>query len=290
MFSSKKSKFKQKLSWHSAKIPTHFHLNPSDITLPKGTKLLDKGHFGQIYKAKYKGKDVAIKTVKFTSNDNSDFMASIEMFVEECEISLQLGRHKHVLQYVGIYFPEKMPKFNNLIEENMSFLDLPCLVSNFMPKGNMLKYLDDSRLKDFTVYKAITFCSQLANGMKYLQHHKINHADLACRNLLLDAELTVKISDFGLSQKGLEYNYGFMIEQNIHHDNDMNNDQNIKMSTIENPHQVQRCFPIWWSAIEVQENKKITNFSDVWSFGVTAWEIFARGLRHSAVKWVKKRT
>ena len=121
---------------------------------------------------------------------------------------------------------------------------------------------------------------------------KINHADLACRNLLLDSALNLKISDFGLSQKGLAYNYGFAIKRNQNQDtntkseryqtsalNSLDKDDTDNLLKDKSKDNKGRNFPIWSAAIEVQESEKITNFSDVWSFGVTAWEIFARGLK-----------
>ena len=290
LFSKPKNKQKPKLSWHCSTISQQYHISSSDLVFPKTMNVLDRGHFGQIFQAKYKGQDVVIKTVQITDYNNNnttrnnlDFKTSIKNFVDECELSLQLGRHKHVLHYMGVFFPEEIPGLEDgsTSFRNANVLDLPCLISKYMPKGNLLKYLDDDKLKEFTVSKALNYCLQLANGMKYLHFHKINHADLACRNLLLDSELTLKISDFGLAGKGVEYHYGFVIDR----DEEQNNvvpsnapliDSDPHMSHDENN---RRFFPIWWAAIEVHENGKITNFTDIWSFGVTAWEIFARGFR-----------
>ena len=155
---------------------------------------------------------------------------------------------------MGVILPEEAPKYS---ATGMQLKSLPILISKHMPNGNMQNYLrDDKKLSNFLVCEAIEYCIQLAIGMRYLQNHKINHADLACRNLLLDSNFDLKIIDFGLSQKGVEYNYGFKIDGS-------------------------QCkgYPIWSSAIEVQEFSPITNFTDVWSFAVIIWEIFARGLK-----------
>jgi len=57
----------------------------------------------------------------------------------------------------------------------------------------------------FSTSDLLRWAGQIANGMKYISSRKIIHGDLALRNVLLDCNLKVKISDFGLSKKLYEY-------------------------------------------------------------------------------------
>jgi len=82
---------------------------------------------------------------------------------------------------------------------------------------------------------------------------KILHRDLATRNVLINLEgekSIVKISDFGLSRE-----------------------TNSSYYSIENSKNV----PIRWTAPEVYEFSKYFQASDVWSYGVTCWEIMMDG-------------
>ena len=96
----------------------------------------------------------------------------------------------------------------------------------------------------------IHMCTQIASGMNYLSSHNYIHRDLAARNILVGENNHIKISDFGMSRNLYTSHYYIM--------------------------EGKAAVPVRWMAKECFSNKYSTK-SDVWSFGVTMWEVFTLG-------------
>merc|ERR1712018_852497 len=126
------------------------------------------------------------------------------------------------------------------------------LVTQLMPLGCLLTYVRHNKDKIGSKH-LLTWCTQIAKGMAYLEEKRLVHRDLAARNVLVQNPKQVKITDFGLA-KFLEINeYQYKAHGG-------------KM-------------PIKWLALECIQQRVFTHKSDVWAFGVTVWELLEKGER-----------
>ncbi|XP_072299351.1 serine/threonine-protein kinase LMTK1 isoform X2 [Eucyclogobius newberryi] len=135
------------------------------------------------------------------------------------------------------------------------------LVMEFCPLGDLKNYFRSCQGADFETPDPLILqkmVCDIASGLLHLHKHNFIHSDLALRNCLLTSEMSVKIGDYGLSHS--RYKEDYYITQD------------------------QIWVPLRWIAPElideVHGNLLVvdqTKNSNVWSLGVTMWELFELG-------------
>jgi len=213
-----------------------------------------------------------------------DKLAPFLFHFDDIKIEKELGRGSQGVVYSAIWGKElvackRLSEESTVTFEGEQFLQEAELMSSIPPHPNVInlygfcrsplcilsEYLGGGSLynlifgeQDITMNQAIKFLIEIGRGLGHLHKHNVIHRDLACRNVLLrEKSLECVVSDFGLSRK---------VEKN---------DSGAKTRSVTGP--------LKWMAPECLSSKVYSKASDVWSYGITAFEILARDVPYGDI-------
>ncbi|GMF15751.1 unnamed protein product [Phytophthora lilii] len=192
-------------------------------------KAVGAGRSGSTFSAHWAGRHVAAKVVDLSAAANGQELLK-ELRREE-QVAGAL-RHPNIVQFLGA--ASAPPRY--------------CLVFEFMEGGTLAARLRARGCGPLDFFRLAT---DMAQGMSYLHEHSVMHRDLKSSNVLLDAEGTAKISDFGLS-----------CVMELGHTADLTAETGT----------------YGWMAPEVIRHEPYSSKADVYSFAVVLWELLAKDI------------
>jgi len=184
------------------------------------------GSFGSVWQGQWRGREVAIKRIHEMYEDE------VEDFEREASMMELLSNHPHTVSFVG------------------ACLQPLCLVSRFLKNGSLADLIrpkDKGKKVEFSLKEKVRMLFEAASGVLHLHCEGVIHRDLALRNILVDENYKVCVSDFGFSRiKDKDADYG-----------------RTNSSTG----------PLKWMSPEAISKKIYSEKSDSYSFGVVTWEL-----------------
>ncbi|XP_026070677.1 serine/threonine-protein kinase LMTK1-like isoform X2 [Carassius auratus] len=187
-------------------------------------------------------------------------LSTTQVVVKELKASASVQEQMQFLEEVQ---PYRLLQHSALLQCLSQCSDVTpyLLVMEHCPLGDVKGYLRSCRAADSGTPDPLILqrmACEIASGLLYLHKHNYIHSDLALRNCLLTSELAVKIGDYGLSHSKYKDDYYVTADQ--------------------------IWVPLRWIAPElideVHGNLLVvdqTKASNVWSLGVTIWELFELG-------------
>ncbi|XP_028074308.1 integrin-linked protein kinase 1-like [Camellia sinensis] len=166
-----------------------YEIDFTEVNMKDGT-LIGEGAYGEVYLVKWRGTEVAAKTIRSSIASNEMVKKT---FLKELALWQKL-RHPNIVQFLGV-----LRHSNRLI-----------FLTEYLCNGSLYDILRKrGRLDPPT---AVAYALDIARGMNYLHQHKphaIIHRDLTPRNVLQDEAGHLKVTDFGLSKIVQEKDFGY---------------------------------------------------------------------------------
>ncbi|CAI5725575.1 unnamed protein product [Hyaloperonospora brassicae] len=236
--------------------------------------MIGEGSSAEVYKAQWLGITVALKCLRVQAKRSRSSEADLYMthlaelhteFLEEAVLAAQL-RHPNITLFI------KMGTYKGSL----------CLVNEYCARGSLRDVLRANPFLEWNTKVRLAF--EAAKGLAFMHNCEpiYLHRDLKASNILVTADWTAKIADFGISRIATDYT---VQKNHLSHKCSLQSLQSIDESDIMADgaaSELRTTFAgTWrWNAPEIMRNPNECHFNretDIYSFGVALWEILTNG-------------
>lgn len=168
-----------------------------------------------------------------------------ELFVNECEVWINLGLHPHI---VSCYYVRQIDGTPSIFSEWMEGGSL----GDQIKSGNLYEGSQTEQLR-----RIFDIAIQYARGLHYAHESEIIHQDVKPDNLLLDVNSTAKVADFGIARA----------REILQETESAHTDEGTTILVKSGGYTPAYCSP------EQMRGEQLTRRTDIWSWAVTLLEM-----------------
>eukprot|EP01112_Ceratiomyxa_fruticulosa_P015698 TRINITY_DN4655_c0_g2_i1.p1 TRINITY_DN4655_c0_g2~~TRINITY_DN4655_c0_g2_i1.p1 ORF type:complete len:855 (-),score=165.24 TRINITY_DN4655_c0_g2_i1:85-2649(-) len=212
---------------------------------------IGSGAFGVVYRGVWRGAVVAVKQLQVSfgmssaaassnASNSPQNSLSASLLAEEESLRDEIRREATMIDRVANH--PNIIRFYGACTKKSPY----CLVTELYPKGSVSTLFRAGVELSWKVI--VGFARDAAAGIMHLHSEELIHRDIAARNLLVDEQWVVRISDFGLSR--------------------------IKTKAVSQTKS--NIGPIRSMSPESLKSKQYSTASDSYSFGILMWELLEK--------------
>lgn len=153
---------------------------------------IGRGGFGVVYKGTLQNGEVAVKKIS-NVHELSD-----KLFMDEITC-LMRAKHKNIVRFLGYCSENQGEVMEYQGAYVMAEVQKRLLCFEYVPNGNIRDYLEE-QLDESEWRIRYRIIKGICEGLHYLHAERISHLDLKPENVMLDACMEAKITDFGLAR------------------------------------------------------------------------------------------
>ncbi|MCG6552692.1 MAG: protein kinase [Candidatus Magnetominusculus sp. LBB02] len=208
------------------------------LNLYEITGFLGEGGMGKVFKVRHRGwnVDLAVKSPKPSELTRS---GGAKAFQAEAETWVNLGLHPHI---VSCYYVRELD-------------GIPRVFAEYVNGGNLNDWIHEGKLTELE--KIIDASIQIAWGLQYAHEKGLVHRDMKPANIMMTAEGTAKVTDFGLAKAVSQDHEGRVME-----------DTTDKGNFVQSGMTPAFCSP------EQADRGSLTLKTDIWSWAVSIMVMF----------------
>lgn len=162
------------------------------------TYAIAQGGFGDVWKCRFSGNEVAVKCVRIEIPDDH-FKEIVNKRLMHDFHKWKPLQHDNILSMYGITY---------------GFGPVPAIVSPWMHNGSLSTYLD-KHYNSLSVAQKFGLLADVAAGLQYLHSNEVAHADLTGSNVLIDSGGRARVADYGLLTTCSDLNGTSYIRSNV---------------------------------------------------------------------------